>query len=148
MFNLTTLNHFLLVAWPLPATHFVSIKHITALHILNFTITQSKRLLLTVLHCSLYTEVASRLGGLQPKWHLVLRSLPIPHAFLKSMHLEVIAVLHYNNRDGAIHACVFMLVFHQSKCISAMRRILSTVATYIRSNIWCICVFLVTAMHV
>jgi len=36
MFNLTTLNHFLLVAWPLPATHFASIKHTTALHILNF----------------------------------------------------------------------------------------------------------------
>jgi len=28
----------------------------------------------------------------------------------------------------------YTLVFHQSKCISAMRRMLSTVATYIRSS--------------
>jgi len=27
-----------------------------------------------------------------------------PHAFHKSVHLEVIAVLHYNNRNGVIHA--------------------------------------------
>jgi len=30
------------------------------------------------------------------------------------MYLEVIAVLHYNNHDGVIHACLKKLVFHQS----------------------------------
>jgi len=45
------------------------------------------------------------LGGQQPKWPLVLHSFPLPHAFNKSMYLEVIAVLHYNNHDGVIHAC-------------------------------------------
>ena len=51
----------------------------------------------------------------------------------------------------------YTLVFYQSKFISAMRRshvytlakhILFTVATYIRLNFSCICVFLVTAVHV
>jgi len=42
----------------------------------------------------------------------------------------------------------YTLGFHQSKCISAMRRIPSTVAMYIRSYFSCIGVFLVTAMHV
>jgi len=37
---------------------------------------------------------------------MVLRSLPLPHTFYKSMYLEVVAVLHYNNHDGVIHACV------------------------------------------
>jgi len=46
------------------------------------------------------------MGGLQPRWPLVLRSLQLPHAFYTSMYLEVIAVLHYNNHDGVIHACV------------------------------------------
>jgi len=42
----------------------------------------------------------------------------------------------------------YTLVFHQSKCISAMGRILSTVVMYIHAIFSCICVFLVTAMHV
>ena len=29
---------------------------------------------------------------------------PLPHAFYKSFDLEVIAALHFNNRDGVIHA--------------------------------------------
>jgi len=46
------------------------------------------------------------MGGLQPRWPLVLRSLQLPHAFYTSMYLEVVAVLHYNNHDGVIHARV------------------------------------------
>ena len=49
------INRFLLVAFPCLQTHFTSIYHITALHIITFY-TQSKRLLLTIIHCSLYTE--------------------------------------------------------------------------------------------
>ena len=48
----------------------------------------------------------NKLGGLQPKWPLVLRSLPLPHAFYKSMYLEAIPVPHYNNHDGVIRVCV------------------------------------------
>jgi len=46
------------------------------------------------------------------------------------MYLEVIAALHYNNRDGPIHACdfywnhIYMLVFHQSNYASAIKRML------------------------
>jgi len=36
---------------------------------------------------------------------------PIPHAFYTSMYLEAIAVLHYNNHDGVIHACLKSLYF-------------------------------------
>ena len=51
------------------------------------------------------------MGGLQPKWPLVLPSLPLPHAFYKSMYLEVIAVLHYNKHDDVVHACLKNLCF-------------------------------------
>ena len=39
------------------------------------------------------------------------------------------------------------LVFHQSKCICVIKRILSTTAMYVSSSSLCICVFHVTAMH-
>jgi len=35
-----------------------------------------------------------------------INSLSLPHAFYKSMYLEVIAVLRYNKHDDIIHACV------------------------------------------
>jgi len=50
--------------------------------------------------------------GLQPKWPLwSFEASHQPHAFYKSVHLEVVAVLHYNNHDGVIdwysfYACV------------------------------------------
>ena len=122
----------------MPATHFTSISHITALHILHFY-TQSKRLLLTIVHCSLYTVSRSSLGGLHPKWPpgaLVLRHLQLPHAFYTSMYLEVIAVLHCNNHDGNIHTCGLKVCISSkySKCISAIKRILYTTAMYISSS--------------
>jgi len=48
------------------------------------------------------------------------------------MYLEVIAVLHYNNHDGIIHACVLKAYISSkySKCISAIKRILYTTAMY------------------
>jgi len=52
MFNLTTLNHFLLVAWPCLQRIFTSKKRITALHTISY---QNKRLLFTIMHCSPYT---------------------------------------------------------------------------------------------
>jgi len=83
---------------------------------------------------------------------LVRRSLPIPRAFLISMYLEVTAVLHYNNHDGVIHACVLIACISSkySKCISAIKRILSTTAMYsiYPRLLSCICVFLFTVMHV
>ena len=59
---------------------------------------------------------------------LVLRSLQLPHAFYTSMYLEVIAVLHYNDYNGDIHACVLKAcnTSKYSKCISSIKRILCT----------------------
>jgi len=64
------------------------------------------------------------------------------------MYLEVIAVLHYNNHDGDIHAYVLKACISSkySKCISAIKRILYTTAMYPRLS--CIYVFLFSAMHV
>ena len=94
----------------LPATHFTSIYRITVLHILHF-IPRVKDL-----HQLLYTvpftlKAASFMGGLQPRWPLVLRSLQLPHAFYTSRYLEIIAVLHYNNHDGVFHACALKSVW-------------------------------------
>jgi len=52
------------------------------------------------------------------------------------MYLEVITVLHYNNHDGVIHACVLLACISSkySKYISAIKRILSTTAMYISSS--------------
>jgi len=52
------------------------------------------------------------------------------------MYLEVIAVLHYNNHDGVIHACVLKACISSkySKCISAIKRILYTTAMYISAS--------------
>ena len=66
------------------------------------------------------------------------------------MYLEVIAV-HYNNYDGVIHACVLKACVSSkySKCISAIKRILSTTAMCIYPrHLSCINLFHVTAMHV
>jgi len=75
---------------------------------------------------------ASSLGGLQPKWPLLLCSLPLPHASYTSMYLEV---LHYSNHDGIIHASGVKVCVSSknSKCISVIKRILSTTAMYISS---------------
>jgi len=44
------------------------------------------------------------------------------------MYLEIIAVLHYNNHNGNIHACVLKACISSkySKCISAIKRIFYT----------------------
>jgi len=42
----------------------------------------------------------------------------------KSLHMEVIAVLHYNHNNVSFMRVWFMLVFHPSKCISAIKRTL------------------------
>ena len=60
---------------------------------------------------SITLKAASSMGGLQPRWPLVLRSLQLVHAFYTSIYLEVIAVLHYNNHDGVIHACVLTSLY-------------------------------------
>ena len=56
-------------------------------------------------------EMRNHMGGLQPRWPLVLHSLQLPHAFYTSMYLEIIAVLHYNNHDGVFHACALKSVW-------------------------------------
>jgi len=48
-----------------------------------------------------------------------------PMHFISRCTWKVIAALHYDDRDGVIHSHMhFMLVFHQSKCISATKCIL------------------------
>jgi len=54
MFNLTTFNHFLLVAWPCLLYINFNLPYNCITHITLYT--QSKRLLLAVIHCSLYTS--------------------------------------------------------------------------------------------
>jgi len=88
----------------LPTMHFYFNKPYNRItHIAFYT--QSKRLLQTIIHCSLYTISSFVLGG-STAYPWSLRSLPLPYAFYKSMYLEVIAKLHFNNHDGVIHACV------------------------------------------
>jgi len=52
------------------------------------------------------------------------------------MYLEVIAVLHYNNYDGNIHACVLKACISSkySKYISAIKHILYTTVMYTSSS--------------
>jgi len=52
------------------------------------------------------------------------------------MYLGVLAVLHYNNYDGDIHACILKACISSkySKCISAIKCILYTTAMYISSS--------------
>jgi len=88
----------------LPAIHFTSIYCITTLPTLHF-IPRSR--LLQLLCTVPFTKYAvSPLGDLQPRWPLVLCSLPLPHAFYTSMYLEVTVALHYNMHDDVIHAYV------------------------------------------
>jgi len=58
-------------------------------------------------------------------------SQPPTHSCIyKSVDLEIIAALYYKSRDGAIHACnlyhyhIYMLVFHQSNCAGAIKRMI------------------------
>jgi len=53
-----------------------------------------------------------------------------------SMYLKVIAVLHYNNHDGVIHACGLKACVSSKcrKCISAIKRVLTTTAMHIPSS--------------
>jgi len=48
--------------------------------------------------------------------------------FYTLMYLEVITVLHYDNYDGNIHACVLKSCISSkyNKCIRAIKRMLST----------------------
>ena len=87
------------------------------------------------MYCSLYKKSSFTLGGLQPRWPLVLRSLP--HAFFKSMYtLEVIAVLHYNKHDYVVDAYVSKACVssNQMYSICAIKRLLSTTAMYVSSS--------------
>jgi len=66
------------------------------------------------------------------------------------MYLEVIAVLHYNNYNGDIHACVLKACIFQS-AVNALAS--SSIYSLLPQCIYprllsCICVFLITAMHV
>ena len=89
----------------LPAIRFTSIYHITALPILHF-VPRAKDFYQLLCTIPFTKYVVSPLGGLQPRWPLVLRSLSLPHALYRSMYLEVIAVLQYNEHDDVVHAYV------------------------------------------
>jgi len=71
--------------------------------------------------------VASTSRGLEPKWPLVLRSLPIPRAFInrytwKSSHYIITTVM-----TSSVHECVLysyhisMLELHQTNCATAIK---------------------------
>jgi len=60
MFNLTTLNHFLMVAWPYLLCIYFNLPYNRITHITFYT--QSKRLLLAIIHCSHYTMSSFALG--------------------------------------------------------------------------------------
>jgi len=104
----------------LPAIYFTSIYRIT--HITFYT--QFKRLWLSIMHCSLYTISSFALERLQPRWRLVLRSLP--------------PLMHFTNRCTwkSSRYCIIMIMmtsfmrvsqklgFPQSKYISAIKCIL------------------------
>ena len=143
MFNVTNLNRFLLVVFLACNAFYFNLPYKRFTHIT--LLTQSKRLIPTIIHCSLYTESSFVYGCLQPKWPLVLRSLQLPHAFYTSMYLEIIAVLRYNNHDGVFRARALKSVWKSlyfikySNCISAIKRILYTTAMY--TSFSCTCVF-------
>jgi len=60
MFNLITLNHFLLVAWL--CLQYILLQFAVQPHAHVTFYTQSKRLLLTIMHYSLYTLSSFALG--------------------------------------------------------------------------------------
>jgi len=124
MLNFTTLNHFLLVAWPCNACYFNKpYNHIA--HIIFYT--QSKRLLLFPLQFRPW-EVCS----LDDPW-----SFAVSHSLMyiinrrtwKASHYCIIIIM-----MASIMRVSYKLVFHQSKCISAIKRIHCTTATYISSS--------------
>ena len=105
--------------------------------------------------CFFTLKAVSFMGGLQPRWPLVLRSLQLPHAFYTSMYSEIIAVLHYNNHDGVFHACALKSVWKSlyfikvRNCISAIKRTLYYRHVYILVFFRVLAFpFLFTAMHV
>jgi len=76
-------------------------------------------------------------------------SFPVPHAFYKSKFLEDITVLHYNNHDDIIHACVLKAcVFIKVNVLAPSSRYSLPALCMYPDLLSCICVFLVTAMHV
>jgi len=66
----------------------------------------------------------------------VLRSLTLHHAFYKSTYQEGIAVAYYiiMIMMASFMRVSYKFVFYQSKCISAIKSIHSTTATYISAS--------------
>ena len=65
--------------------------------------------------------------------------------FYTLMYLEVITVLHYDNYDGNIHACVLKSCISSkyNKCIRAIKRMLSTTTNvYTSSSYMYLCISL------
>ena len=80
-------------------------------------------------------KAVSPLGDLQPRWPLVLRSLPLPHAFFKSMYTWKSSQYYIIISMMTSFMCVSQkLVFPDSKCICAINHILSTTAMYVSSS--------------
>ena len=80
-------------------------------------------------------KAVSPLRGLQPRWPLVLRSLPLPHAFFKSMYTWKSSQYYIIISMMTSFMCVSQkLVFPDSKCICAINHILSTTAMYVSSS--------------
>ena len=117
----------------LPTAHFVPTNHVTALRISNF-IPGPKNFQLVLFPFTL--KVVSSLGGLQPKWTLDLRSLPLPMHFIhrwtwkSSQYVMMIIMM------ASFMPVSYKLVFLQSKCIVIAPSSVysSTIATYISSS--------------
>jgi len=80
---------------------------------------------------------------------------PTSPCIYKSVYLEVIVALYYNNRGGVIHACDLWIITHIDACVSSKANVLEPSRVqfstafrdiYLR-DIFCISVFLVAAMH-
>jgi len=81
-----------------------------------------------------------------------------PPYIYKSVYLEFITSLYYDNCDGSIHACdlyynhIYMLMFHQTYICLCFIKIVLVNDFLLLPHIYlcvlpCICVFLVTAIH-
>jgi len=100
----------------LPEKHFASINHITGLCILNHVLLATYSTFTYLMKYSLYTVSSFALRRSVAQITPGLRSLPLLHAFYKSVYLELIVVLYHNNRVGFIHA---LLKPHVYACVSS-----------------------------
>jgi len=91
---------------------------------------------------------ASWMGGLQPEWPLFFAaSRSLTHFINRCTWKPWQCYITLSIAAPFMHVS-WMTVSHQSKCINAIKHILCTTPRIYARILSCICVFLVTAMHV